>query len=903
MSKVLPGPLRRLSRNGIATAGLIAIGALSAASATIADAAHVRLTESVDANWRGAYDILVRPAGARLDLEATAGLVEPNFVSFAGVGGISIAQLEQVRELPDVEVAAPLATVGELRYATQAAQIFIGSGAAPKQPTLYRYELKALTSDGLRPITVQTETGRLLLGPGAQPLTESAGASQFSDGTTLDMLPLAAGDATVIGVDPIAERQLLGGSAAFLDAFGQVPPGSPRIMRDFDPALIPEAFGPERTLFTFAQGDGPDRAVVPIVVSRTIFAPLRLRLTIDQVGRPLDRRPEGSGALSLDAAEQLARDGTTQLTTLDLDAAAVLRPFQTPVLRFMWPGSRPPESETLAAGRAAEYEATLTRRPQYRSIAARAGVHSPSFAVTPDGPAFSGGALATQRFAADSEQTYRSTSQVPLAIQGKFTPQNPQDAPFYLAPIGDFDLGRLDLPVNPLNYVPVGAYDPPNTELVADPAGVARSPRAMSATLADRGLVGVPPLAITDLRGAVALRGDHPIDAIRVRVAGLQRFDSEGQLRVERVASQIASLGLDVDIVAGSSPQSVEVYVPEYFTPAGITTDQLAKANQSARDLGWVRQEWTTLGAAERVERSLGALNIALLALALATVGLFAVAFQVTQLSTRLREIAIFQTVGWSRNRILIWISAEGLATGLFALICGLVAWWLWGRGPAGVMAAVSVALIVPFASLLGTFLAVHRAVVSRVEAGDAWIRSPALLAGRVSGLATYARRAVTARPARSLSLISALGLAAASASLATFVIINGVSRVGPTKLAESLSRQLQPHQWALLLLVVVMGGGLSVGLSRLDLRDRAPEFGILLASGWAPPTLRRMLRAQRMIIGSIGAGIAAVLAALLSLPVAGETPLPAAALAGVLALSIVVWGEMVPTRGRGRTT
>jgi hypothetical protein len=88
---------------------------LTAASRT----AQLRTVGTVSSHFVSAYQILVRPRGARTALEEQTGTVQPNFL--AGIyGGITMAQYRQIAGLPGVSVAAPIAMVG---YALVAAQI------------------------------------------------------------------------------------------------------------------------------------------------------------------------------------------------------------------------------------------------------------------------------------------------------------------------------------------------------------------------------------------------------------------------------------------------------------------------------------------------------------------------------------------------------------------------------------------------------------------------------------------------------------------------------------------------------------------------------------------------------------------------------------------------------------
>ena len=73
--------------------------------------AQIRTIGTVSAHFRPAYDILVRPAGARSSLESATGTVQPDFLS--GIyGGITMAQWHQIQQIAGVQVAAPIAMVG-----------------------------------------------------------------------------------------------------------------------------------------------------------------------------------------------------------------------------------------------------------------------------------------------------------------------------------------------------------------------------------------------------------------------------------------------------------------------------------------------------------------------------------------------------------------------------------------------------------------------------------------------------------------------------------------------------------------------------------------------------------------------------------------------------------------------
>ncbi|MBQ1011521.1 hypothetical protein KBX53_11270 [Micromonospora sp. M51] len=88
----------------VATTGFVVLTGATTTS-------RLEVTGAVERDTRAAYDILVRPQGARTPLEVERGLVRPNYLSGL-FGGITPAQYEQVKQVAGVDVAAPIAMLG-----------------------------------------------------------------------------------------------------------------------------------------------------------------------------------------------------------------------------------------------------------------------------------------------------------------------------------------------------------------------------------------------------------------------------------------------------------------------------------------------------------------------------------------------------------------------------------------------------------------------------------------------------------------------------------------------------------------------------------------------------------------------------------------------------------------------
>ncbi|HBY22283.1 MAG TPA: hypothetical protein DEG88_02975, partial [Propionibacteriaceae bacterium] len=106
---------------------------------------QLQTTDTVVANSRGVYDILIRPARARSQVEEQLNLVQPDFLS-SYESGITMDQWAAVKEIPGVEVAAPIGLVGWASASagtTVDARSLFSSISAPtlvRVTTTYRYD-------------------------------------------------------------------------------------------------------------------------------------------------------------------------------------------------------------------------------------------------------------------------------------------------------------------------------------------------------------------------------------------------------------------------------------------------------------------------------------------------------------------------------------------------------------------------------------------------------------------------------------------------------------------------------------------------------------------------------------------------------------------------------------------
>ena len=177
-------------------------------------------------------------------------------------------------------------------------------------------------------------------------------------------------------------------------------------------------------------------------------------------------------------------------------------------------------------------------------------------------------------------------------------------------------------------------------------------------------------------------------------MAGVAGSNALSRERINEVAQQIATgTGLDVDIVAGSSPEPVTVHVPagHYGQPALAVTE------------GWVKK-----GVAVAILAALDKKSVTLFTLILVVCMLFVANAATAAVRGRRRELGVLASLGWRRSRLFAAVLGElagiGLAAGLLGAAVALPLSAALGlrASPGRALLAVPVAMAVAVIGGLG---------------------------------------------------------------------------------------------------------------------------------------------------------------------------------------------------------
>lgn len=335
--------------------------------------------------------------------------------------------------------------------------------------------------------------------------------------------------------------------------------------------------------------------------------------------------------------------------------------------------------------------------------------------------------------------------------------------------------------------------------------------------------------ALTSLEAAEYFLGDEPISVIRVVVAGAGERSKESIEKVERVAEQIRKeTGLHVDVMLGAADHKVQVLLDDFEGVPGY---------------GYLLEGWSQAGASFAIEDRVNSTNL-LLSGYILLMGLIGLSLVYRNyVDVRRKDILVQYTFGWKKSAILKQLLMEGLLVLLlvgFILLLGKLAIggsWTWiqfgiASGILGFIAFLSVVFmyIVPLMKGLDhkTNLRTSGQVILPVLTS-----SPNLTLWGYLGhtLIRYGMR----------TLLKLLILVSTMVYLFLFLITKASSSsfLMLTFLGEDINLVLEPLQWVLFGLGLVLSIGSYLALQMNQMEKRTQEIQLYQAWGW---TVRRWL-------------------------------------------------------------
>ncbi|MCC6497823.1 MAG: ABC transporter permease [Propionibacteriaceae bacterium] len=885
------GELRgRLSRTvPTLLASVLAVSSFVVLTGTV-ERQRLEVTQLVNTNYRGAYDVLVRPKGSTSAMEAADGLVRQNYLS--GIyGGITLDQVGQIRKVTGVQVAAPIAMVG-VTWRLQQIVIDAKKALAGRQRVLLRY----VTNDQARNGTAKAQswTGYIYLSRGRviedgsverigkaservagktvqvcvepDPVADQPGAGLNDPAARWYPICRSVGDLTsrsitlslrypllIAAVDPDAENALVELGSATVKG------------RSLDTASAADAKGTE------------DATIVPAVMATDFPADYQSSVRVvylsDALIDPVFTAKTNTARRNL----VMAAASAGEFATVSGDAATQYREGA---------------GKTSAEGAATQIITSLLQPGdvQYQQAG---GMLQPVVQNNPVGVWLNDADNGTfwTRPVTVADTSYRHLELKPRrGVQTKFVALNV---------LGEFDPSTVGASQGSSGLL--GAYSPQPLTAADDASLAALGDKPMRSDLNPAGYLQDPPSILISLDSLPkfdatykGLNATEPISAVRIRVAGVTGVDPVSRERIRVAAEQIQqATGLDVDITLGTSITDRTVSLPA--TDLGSPALQLKEA-------------WIKKGVAVTISDALDTKSLALFILVLISAALTVAIAATASVRARHSELAILSCLGWRPGRLRTLVLTEALVLGLVAGVVG-----------AGVAVPIGQALGLPvdpaklwFAIPIACVLNLAGASAAAVDAGrsrlvasmnDVSVLARALQL-KARGPVGVGITMLLQRPRR--LALGAVAVAVGTAAVAVVVEVNWIfaGTVVGSVLGDAVAIQTQASDVvAVTLLAILALVSVAVVLFTGATED-AQALAALRAVGWRDRSVAVLITSQGAIIGLIGSAIGLLIAVTTMALTFGANPfallLPAA---GIMAVAILAaCGAALPVARRQAT-
>jgi putative ABC transport system permease protein len=840
---------RQPGKSALASSGfLLAACALILLSATTQTTVAVG-NQIIGQNWRASYDLVVLPPQAKVPSQYTlpADLLE------GYDGGISMQQYQQIKNLPGIEVAAPIAFVGYVQMPLPPLQFF----TQPLPSGYYKVDLALLAFNGQR----QVEEHSL----------STIYYHLFSCGTMPPQKVLDALDKKGIifqcGTDPLLYGSPPGDSGTFLLA--AIDPAEENQLVHLDKSITTGRMLTQQDNVHFDTNPNLTQALI----CQPGQQPLASSCYIPNLDIPVLFHLQLPGQITLKGTFTRLASGTFDpQTILDHGGSSYLEQLSNH--QTLYNGEIPlaqnaPQrfSGKMLALNGQNWEPyTLNGGGITPLTASLKFLYSPSnltyqLTTSPDGQAGTAYTV-VPRGIQGPEAAYRILH--PLNIAQRTRPTKPIPLPsafYYLDPVGQFIGNNLDAQFsNPLNWLPENTYTSSSTILRYDAQGNPVSPVNLLPTTNSAGFILQPPLAITTLTAAERLRGDHIISAIRIRVSGVQAANPASWKRVQQVAASIQQrTGLRVLVTLGSSPRPTLVYVP------GVKQGQFG-ATHTIQPIGWVEERWIAIGASILYLAQLGSTRLLLLVTVLGVcLGYLVVAFSAVITAQR-REFAILSALGWRpwqpAQIFLMQALLLALVGGIMGLGIALLITTLLEAIPIWLIVIWTLPAILVMA-LLSSLYPLWQ--IWHIQPAEILRSGPSVTTGRMglSGLrlgsavpsigVLVVRNLTRSRPRTLISFVS-LCLSTVLLLLMFSSILALRQTLTGTLLGNFVLIQTAVPQIAGCVFAVLLSFFSVADLLLLQVRDRQQEIGLLKAVGWRPGMIKRLFVQEGLILAIMSA-------------------------------------------------
>ncbi|WP_312476540.1 FtsX-like permease family protein [Neobacillus sp.] len=763
---------------------------------------------SLQKKWSASYDIVVRPKGTKSITEKD-NLFDPNYLSGIS-GGISLEDYERIKNIPDIDIAAPISMIGFTGYDVEFEKI------DKKEPGIYRLTTTTTDNNGLDSITDTYDFyfSRGMYDIPSPDIYKKYGIVGFENNLSSYTRVLLA------AVDPEQEAKLVGLDKAMVTIDGQKSYFSKSNSVSSDDL---KEFG-----FTI----DAKQTTFPVILSNQSFLKQTYTFKLEKLDIPygdLDTIQKSLGVVEKNGGEKylksLPSTDTKTFTYTSEEAHNLLLANLSGVDPIS--GKRNPTfSSTNVDLGAILLEKTGSLR--YKSIENPFPERwNQAFEVIP----YEGETAIKESY------TYRKPELTDPSLRN-----NPRLSPYF---VGFYDPKKLTISKDPENELPMETYKIPTAKLVLNEDGQpVNPPTQMNPTSNIYGYMMQAPTMLTTIEAAQQILGDKPISAIRIKVKNVTSLGEESQKRLESVAKEIEQqTGLETDVTLGSSPQPLLINIPKV-------------RNHEA--LGWIEQPWIKIGAAIGIfqETKLGYSGIIISTILVAMIYVFSTSL--VSFLTRKQEFAVLLAIGWKPRQLKNLLMMESLLIGVMVTVVTLLVQLGFSFRNAASLSISQALLITIFVLLIyiigpiGPTRLINKINPSQVmRTGEISVFGKRAL--RTQGLLSMVFNTVIGRLNRNLVSIIAIALPTALLILFIFVSFRLKGVLYTSWLGQYVSMEVgTPHYIAVAISLIISILTTSEILWQ-NIKERSNEISLLKALGWKNKHIRLMVLVEGAVIGFLG--------------------------------------------------
>ncbi|TSB48231.1 hypothetical protein [Alkalicoccobacillus porphyridii] len=569
---------------------------------------QTNVEDNIQQYARGSYDLLIRPEGAQTEIEKSIGKVEENYLNY-GDGGISIEEWKEIKNLDSVEIAAPVASLGYFTGEDKTLSLAYPSSSSYIEFAFSTYdgvnEYALLDEGGFFYMLEQDEyeEGFDFYGENRSSTKVAGMKPEFVVPTTYHL---------TVGVDQEEEEKL---SRVNLSALqNPIPPDLQMGFGDLGAKDIPIIYLSDSQIPLKGKARLTD---ISWNSGKTLSLKKHFNLKEE------DPLFFGEDRYWEEMPEILSDIERRSTETYEVSLSDFMNPFYYEPLSYNYDGTFS-EEFNYAFGVTESSRFYFTKPIDYNLL--------------------DDGNMKVHQIGVETGiPTYREIEEHGASTVDYYASGEEEDIPFLLYPVGSFTTESYQ---DSIASSPLGIYQQAPSVTVD---GV-----TLHETITPGSFVSSPAHGIMSLEDAAYIKGENPIDAIRLKVSGISAYNEDAVEKINEVIVALTTIGdYDITVVAGASPSVVTLDV---------------------EGIGLVEQSWTSLGAAATISEGWNTTNQLIAGLFVVISFLYILNHSLFRKYTKTGEQTLLLDLGWSTRHIQQFHLLENVLLILFAaLTSGIV--------------------------------------------------------------------------------------------------------------------------------------------------------------------------------------------------------------------------------------